>query len=348
MAKKSKSGHPYPPSWQNRFFDAVDRLPIPKLVMFILIFLAHSLVNHLVAWLEGKLPWGKVDGAQLSFQIWFLAALIAYDYFLTYSKTVIALARQGIKMSGTSYEQLTYRFANLSARSGWLIAIVATALFASSTPDPDFLPSSQTSGFSFVIALITGSFAFTFAIGFFWYLFRTLRMIRWILDRSEVENFFHLEPVYAFAGFTSRVGIFFILATTLTYITNLVLSPAPNIAWFLVYTSIYMALALAAFIWPLGGLHSKLQKEKERVSKENDEHIKLAQTNLHRLLKSGNTTRLVEVRNGISALLELRHEIKSISTWPWDASTLRGFVVALFVPLAVWLIQQGLLQFLAQ
>lgn len=346
MAAKNRPKVPYPPSWQNRFFDAIERLPIPKLITFSLIFLAFSFVNHLAAWLEGKLPWGKVDGVQLTFQIWLLVALIAYDYFLSYSNVVIAQARPGIKISGTTYEELQYRFTHLSTRADRFIALIAAVIFVVSMPGPNFLPAYQLSGLSLVVVFITGIFASTFIIGFFWYLFRALRMIREIFNHSAVANIFHLEPVYAFAGFTSRVGIFFILFTTLTYLTNVVFSQRPNFQAFLAFTSIYVVLAIAAFIWPLGGLHAKLQKEKEAVSKENDERIKTAQTTLHRIIDKGGSAGLPEIHHGISALLELHREIKSISTWPWDASTLRGFVIALFVPLAVWLIQQTLLRFI--
>jgi hypothetical protein len=169
------------------------------------------------------------------------------------------------------------------------------------------------------------------------FLYRAMRMIRQLYDHVESVNLFHLEPIYAFSGFTVRVGILFVLANTLTYLSN-------PIGWFLVSSvSLWTFLAIASFIWPLGGMHAKLQKEKERMNHENDLRLNKTYKELHQRIDKKKDVGMADFRSRLSALLEVRQEIKKISTWPWDSTTLRTFITALFVPLTVWLIQQFLL-----
>jgi hypothetical protein len=40
----------------------------------------------------------------------------------------------------------------------------------------------------------------------------------------------------------------------------------------------------------------------------------------------------------LSSLLGLREVVAKISTWPWHAETLRGFVSALLAPILVWIV----------
>ncbi len=337
MAKKTDSLVPYPASWQNRFFDAVGGLPIPKLLVFVLIILGFILLDHLVPWLEGKLPWGELDAGQLSFHIWFLLGFIAFDYFLSYSKTAMAKFRPALEVDEKEYERLSYRFTNLSARTGWFLTLVSVPFALALVSTAGFVPAYLQSGWSSIAIYFSGTVQGSLFLGLAVFLYRALRMIRQLYDRVEAVNLFHLEPIYAFSGFTSRFGIFFVLQSTLGYFTN-------PVGWLLVFTaSLWTSLAIASFIWPLGGMHAKLQAEKERVNEENDLRLNRTYQELHQRIDKKNDVGMGDFRSRLSALLDLRQEIKKISTWPWDSATLRTFITALFVPLAVWLIQQVVL-----
>jgi len=342
MAKKNVSFVPYSASWQNRFFDAVDGLPIPKLLVFILIFLGFLLLDHLVPWLEGKLPWGELDAGQLSFHVWLLIAFIVFDYFLSYAKTTMAKFRPALEIDEIEYQQLSYRFTHLSALTGWLLTLFSVLFAIVLVSTPGFIPAYLQSGWSSIAVYFSGTVQGSLFLGLSVFLYRALRMIRQLYDRVESVNLFHLEPIYAFSGFTVRVGMFFVLSSTLGYLTS-------TIGWFLVFTiSVNLLLAIASFIWPLGGMHAKLQAEKERVNEENDLRLNRTYKELHQRIDKKNDVGMGDFRSRLSALLELRQEIKKISTWPWDSATLRTFITALFVPLAVWLIQQFLLNTVAK
>jgi hypothetical protein len=347
MAKKMDAFIPYPPSWHNRFFEAIDRLPVPNLLVYILLSLGLVLLDHLVPWLEGKLPWGKLDAGQFNFQIWFLTGCIAFDYLLSYSKKALTKFRPAMKINEQEYEQLSYRFTHLSARAGWLVTLATLPIigvFSSGSYLPVYLQSGWSRMALYFSVLVQGSLW----MGFTLYLYRVLSMIRQLYSRVQAVNIFHLEPIYAFSGLTSRVGIFFVLTTTLGYFTTVLLTARPDIRPLLFTSALDLPLAVAAFIWPLGGIHKKLQEEKERVNDENDQRLYRAYKELHQRIDRKNTVGMGDFRSGLSALLDLRQEIKNISTWPWDSATLRTFIAALFVPLTVWLVQQVLLRTVAK
>ena len=341
MAKKPESV-PFQPSWLNRFFDAVDKLAVPKLVVFILITIGFALLNHIVPWLEKKLPWGTLDTEQFQFHIWFLVGFITFDYFVAYSKTALANFRPALKVTEKEYARLSYQFTTLSARAGWLITLFTALLTFALLFTGEFIPTYARSGWSGVTVFFSATLQFSLFLGLTVYLFSAMRMIRQLYDQVETVNLFHLEPIYAFSGFTVRVGLFFVLASTLGYLTG-------NAGWFLVFTvSLWTSLAIASFIWPLGGMHARLVAEKERMSDENDRRLNKTYAELHQRIDKKNDVGMVDFRSRVSALLDLRQEIRKISTWPWDSTTLRTFITALFVPLTVWLIQQFLLNTVAK
>jgi hypothetical protein len=45
-----------------------------------------------------------------------------------------------------------------------------------------------------------------------------------------------------------------------------------------------------------------------------------------------------DLETALKALTSERLLVRSISTWPWDPGTLRGFVSTLLVPIVLWLV----------
>ena len=334
----------FPPSWQNRFFDRVDRLPIPSLVVSILILVGFALLNHLAPWLEGKLPWGQIDSYQFNFQIWFLIVLIAGGYFLAFSRSALLKFRVALEVPQEEFDRLAHQFTQIPARTGWLITLVAAPFSILTT---SFSSSYQRSGLSAILFLFSSAFMFSLVFFFFFYLIHALRTTVRLYARVERVNIFHLEPLYAFSGLTSRIGIFFVIVSTLSYLTNIAFSESPQVAGFLFFTSLNLALAILAFILPLGGIHRKLEDAKERTSHENDRRLDEAYQALHARNDREDFAGMADFHHSIEALLQFRTEIKSISTWPWGPGTLRSFITALLLPIVLLVTQQLISRYLA-
>lgn len=116
---------------------------------------------------------------------------------------------------------------------------------------------------------------------------------------------------------------------------------------FLFFTAQEFALAVLSFIWPLWGIHRRLEQEKERVAEENSRRLEQAYRGLHARLDRGDLTEMTEFWHSISAMLDFRNEIRAVSTWPWKAGTLRSFLSALLLPIALFLLQELLSRVLA-
>jgi len=334
----------FPSSWQNRFFDRVDRLPIPNLAVYVLILVGLTLLNHLAPWLEGKLPWGEIDPYQFNFQIWSLVVLIGSGYFLAFSRSALIKFRAALEIPQEEFDQLAHRFTQVPARTGWLISLMAAPL---SILTGSISASYQRSGLSVLVFLATSVFLFSLVFFFFYYLVHALRMTVRLYERVEQVNIFHLEPLYAFSGLTSRIGIFFVIGTMLSYLTNIAFSETPQVGSFFFFTSINLTLAVLAFILPLGGIHRKLEGAKESASWENDRRLDEAYRALHERNDRKDFAGMADFHHSIEALLAFRTEIKSISTWPWGPGTLRSFITALLLPIVLWVAQQLISRYLA-
>lgn len=334
---------PFAPSWQNRFLNLLSRLPVPKFLVFVLITAVVTLANHLAPWAEGKLPWGTIDPVQFNFLIWVLVALAAGDYFLGAAGSALDRFRPALSVDDETFARWRYEFTHVPLRTGWLIAGLG-ALF--SIWGVSFSAPYQRTGASGVVMYLIALLMFGMVFFFFHFLWRMLRMTVDFYDRVDRINIFHLQPLYAFSGLTSAVGIFFILAGILSYLTNIVLNPTPQVGGFVFFTVVNLTLAIAAFILPLGGIHRKLQAAKQRAAAENDRRLEEAYQELHRRSDRVELAGMSDFHHQIEALFEFRREIKALSTWPWGPGTLRNFITALLLPIVLWVIQQLLQRFL--
>ncbi len=348
MPEKKGSAVPYPPSWQNRFFDTVDRLPIPSIVVYVFLWLAIAFLNHLIPWIEGKLPWGEVEWTQFNFHIWLLVSFLGFNYFLEYSKRALAKFRPALNTSEKEYDQLSFRFITISATSGWAITLWAglftAGLFKVGNVQVYYAPQLL-SGLSGIFILFINIINYSFGFAFFIFFVRQMILIGQFYARVKHINLFNLDSLNAFSGLTSRVGFILMVGITLNYVTGVVLRPEnPQFGFFLFIVSLGVVVAVAAFIWPLLGIHQRLVVEKERVTTQNNLRLIKAYKVLERRIDKGRLKGLGEFQTAITTLTNYRQEIKKVSTWPWETGTLRNFLAALSIPLTAWAIQQILLR----
>ncbi len=334
----------YPPSWQNHFYQALARGPVPGWLKSVLLFAGFVFLNHLVPWAEGKLSWWTFDASQLTFQIWFLVVFLAGGYFLRYADETLLRFRPIDDRPDRDYQDLTYRFTHLSRRTGWLITLAGLAF---AVPSVSLGASYQQAGASLVALVATGAFMFSLVFFFFLFLMRALVMVRRLYREVGHINIFHLDPLHAFAGLTLRIGVFFVLVATLSYLTDVALAAEPSVGSFAFFMALNMVLAGAAFILPLGGIHERLRGEKERFGLENDRRLELAYRQLHERFDREDLGQMTEFRHAITAMLELRSEIRAVSTWPWEPGSLRSFLSALLLPIVLFLLQRLLSNLLA-
>ncbi len=328
---------PYQPSWQNRFFSAMRRLPVPRLAIYVLITLGFVLLNSAVPWLEGGLPPGAFDPYQLSFQVWMLVVLVAGDYFIAAAGSALDRFRPALRVDDGTYAAIRAAYTQVPTRTGWILTAAALAFAPWSL---SFGRPYQQGGLSAVALYLSAAFMFSLVFFFMYFLWRVVRKTADLYGQIQGLNVFHLDPLYALSGLSSRIGIFLIFAGVLSYLTNFVFTEAPNTAGFAFFATIDAVVAITAFLYPLHGIHGRLEAARERMAEANDLRLEAAYHEIHRRADARKVAGMSELHHEIQAILELRREIDAISTWPWGPGTLRTFVTALLVPIMLWISQQ--------
>jgi hypothetical protein len=167
---------------------------------------------------------------------------------------------------------------------------------------------------------------------------RQLRCVDRIARRIERIDLFHPGPLYGFSRLTAAIGTVFIGFT----LVGVVLSPSTYVdnPFYLAWLVVFLGFPVAIFVVPLYGLHRRLQGEKERIQVEADERLKGILAELNRDVELLDFSRADGLNKTLASLLQQRDVLARLPTWPWSTGTLRGFVTAVMLPLALFAVQR--------
>jgi hypothetical protein len=87
-------------------------------------------------------------------------------------------------------------------------------------------------------------------------------------------------------------------------------------------------------------------EEKERMDLECSERYESLLMEWHSKVDNRKLEGGSDLYSAIQSVLAEKGEIRKIPTWPWTPGTLRGWIAALFLPLAVWMLQWLIERFL--
>jgi len=333
------------PSWQNRLISLIRASSVPDAILYALIFIIAALLIHLVLWFQGTFPWGQLDYNRFNFLVWYLFVLFSFEYILSYAEQAVHRFKPIVEMSDEEFEDLSQHFTTISAVEGWIITAIAL-VFSILAYDQMFPWDNNQYGVLRVVTVIVSTILLSFAFTLIYLMFNQEVTITRLYKRVTEINIFQLGALNVFSGMSVRIATFAVLAGVLAYLTNVVFVTTEvqnqNFAFF---GTAFFGLALAAFFLPTFGIHSRLQEEKERARRENDERINRVFVALHQHVDGTKTSELDELKEQLSALLTFRTEIAKIHTWPWNPEALRGFLSTLLLPLIIWLAQRLLTSF---
>lgn len=358
MTTKKESSRPHPSSWMDLILNAVERFPLPPVLFYLTLFGLSLLLHTGLSRLDGSLGAGEWPLSIVPTLIWVYAYTAGLQITRRYAREVLQELRPVLELSAQEYQGLESEFAEISPRSAWIITgITVAALIPSFGWMQTFMGRLLFSPYGRYLTILELLLTSSLSVAFLFMVFRDLRLIPRIYERVRKINLFNLSPLYALSGFSSRVGLVFIVFLLLSILTSAPIFGAttgelynfggPGNIYFIFYMSLFSVTALLVFILPLLGLHRRLIREKSRIREENNSRVDAAFWELQKRMDSGNLSGIGDLRNGISALMEYRREIQSVSTWPWESGTLRGFLSALFLPIALKLLQGFLSQFIA-
>jgi hypothetical protein len=348
MPSKQKTSLPYPPSWMDRLVDWVDRLPMPSWLFYVLFFFLIVIAEQSLLWLRGAARFPNFEGLTIQSLIWTSINFATFHYLGSSATAGIDGFRDALPLNDHDFKVLKYRFTITPATTGWIAtALAAGYLLFSRESYQAYFGAEMFEGWSALLTWPLSLFLNTFLLVSILRIGQTFIQASQLYSKVKKINLFDISPLYGISVFSYRIGMFAVVAAVATLLTNSSLF-AGNPNDFGYSTFFYLALdivfGLAAFIFPLLGLHRLLVNEKERVAKENGNRLNKTFWQLQNRVDKNQLKGINDLRTSVSALMDFRQEIKKLPTWPWETGTFRNFLTALAVPMTVWVVQQVLLR----
>ena len=334
---RSAPAPPYPPSWVDRILAAVQRNRIPNLVFYVSLFVVgHALATALRIYQEGKSLQQVLTMPPPIFLIWSIYLLALMQYLNAVARDKIRELRPALDVDDETFAVLGYRLTVMPAReallSGLFWLVVAIGMFWY------LLPSVRAFGYlDWEIACTIA----TYMIGGT-AVYHTVHQLRTVSELHRMVkriDLYDLDPLYTMSGLTARTGAGLVL---LIYITFVLLPRQLATTAFGGTLVVVVVLAAAAFVAPLTGIHRRLEAEKKRAVNDVNQRLKRILAEIHGRIDRQQIEGLDPLQKAVSGLLAERDILNKISTWPWQAATLRGFVSALVLPVMLKVAQDVL------
>jgi hypothetical protein len=328
-------------SWPDALIVAIDRLRLPAWVSYAVAAGCAVLLVHALFWLTGELGRWQFSVSYAALAGWSIFALAVSDYLNRVAARAVVAFRPATDLSENEAQLLTRRLTSLPPIAGWLALPIAAAwaagIYAS---DPMFfgLATGQ-GGLDAAIRLI--GWINTVAV-----VVATMRGL-WILaiiTRSHRMithlNLFAPDPLFAFSALTVRIALAFI---ALTFLFTLAFPAVTASPVGLIYPLAVVApLSLAAFFLPLTGIHEAMVREKRSLRAAVRVRVEKVIQAIHVLADGERAPSLGAIqaqKELLEALLIEEDAIQKTQTWPWRPSTLRNLLVAVLLPLAIYVAQ---------
>ena len=255
-------------------------MPIPYWMAYLLLFIIHSLINHVFVWIDGLIPPFTFWSVLLTFPLWLWLPLAIVTFLNNTSETTLDNFRPLLPIDKDTFAQLKYEFTTMP-RQGVVISstIWLIAFFTIHFSSYNLYERLGYGDFLINFAAVQG--ALTFGIGSVLY-YHSLRQL-WLVNRTvkTVERFtlFNLSPVYSFSRLTAWTGISWVFIAVCT-LWVFPLEFAPELL--LGFGFVQFGLAMAAFVLPLRSVNYHLVLEKRRLLAE---HHRRVEATLARLYK---------------------------------------------------------------
>ena len=330
---------PYPPGWVDRFTAWVERRPWPSWSSYLTIGIGLLIIQALVVWAEGALPFGNINIAQ-AYLAGAIAFMLAMIQFLD-SRAGVALEtmRPVLKGDDREFSRLFYELTTLPSRTT-LLAGLAALIFVFLTEaigEPYKLETLQTFPVSVNFLRFIYLACWWMFGAFLYHTVHQLRAINVIYTKYTRVDLLRVKALYAFskiaaltAGSVAMLGYGWLLANPwidrsdpLVFIPMVVL----------------VLSAIATFIWPQLGVHSLQVAEKGRLIAEANLRLESLISDLHQQVDDRELAGMTDLNMAMASLEIELNTLRKTPTWPWEPEVLQVLITALALPLGLWLIQ---------
>lgn len=328
------------PSWVNRVTAFVDQLPLPGPVWYALAAVASLALFALNDWLSLGRPLAVTQPFHVVLALGPVYSLALMHLLDVQASRALRRMRPLIAPPEV-YDGLQQQIVAMPPRltlvasfAGMLLGLGAVILARISLPAA-FRPFlSMGAARTFVEAwLVLTWFVFGALFIHTVHQLRTLNLIyihHTIIDLDYYQPLFHFSKVSA----VTSVGLVVIPYAWYAAVPGL-LREAMGLA----FGALFPAFAVAAFLWPLFGIHNLMVEAKGRALLENAMVLKDVRARLFSHAASGALGGASDLHEALLSVRAEREALLSVPTWPWQPDTPRSVAAALALPLAVWFLQ---------
>ncbi len=327
-------------SWLDSLTDLVDAAPIPRWTVYAVAIALWSVLAMAVGWATGAREFPQ-------FAVSPIIAAIVPVVFLWSTQILNGVGDRALKALGPA---LTVDAATIESIArdlkrtppGWALLAVPVGAAAGiagilSKPESWELTRGDPAA-SWVPTIVISCASIIAALGFVIHAIHQMRLIEDIHRGLVSVDLFHLEPLYSFARLTSLTGI-----TLVAIVVGGIGIAAAIVPGFefaatdLLTFGFLIVVAIAVFVVPLRGLHDRIETEKDRRLAEAQTVLVAAVTEMQKRITAGDIEGAARVNDALAAANLGVEVVSRVPTWPWRTETLRGFLSAVFLPIALWL-----------
>ena len=293
---------------------------------------------HAILWATGRLPFGAVEPVITVGVLYgpFLLAVLAVANFVSNRSLVAFWPATG--WPDSDRPRWAAAFVDTPGPWGWLSLLIGVPLAIGS-----FLaaPTSWAGEggdrlillVAYLPALVLG---YSMAPAAFVHTVRQLRLVARIhREASAIDPFDH-GPLYAFSRLTVVTGLGYVLVGYYTLTVNGAFAAGNLVA--VASLAFSVAVGIGTFVVPLWGIHDRLADEKALLVRGVEERVARISAEMYRRIDAGEFDGSKVMSDALGGVTTLRDRIQRLPTWPWPPQLLRGFVSALVLPLAIYVL----------
>ena len=341
-----RPGWPYPPSWVDRLTDAIARLPGPWWVAYLVGFAVFLIVANAAAWIDGTLTPGTFDLYLSALAVYAVVPLAAIHYLDVEASAALEEMRKTLSVDDGSLELHRYRLTTMPAVPTLIWTGLGLAFAFGYVVFGPTIAVQQAGPMTRAVDAAIALVAFPLFGAMFFHTVRQLRLISDIQSQIPSIDLFQLRPLYAFSGVTARTGLITLALAYLSAATDPSTFVLTNPTLF-VFVLVAIVVAIVAFIVPLLGIQQRVAKAKASALAEANRDLQSVLSEVSRRARFADLTDADAVNKHLASAVAQRDIVARIPTWPWEPGTLRGFVTAVVLPIALWLVFRALERFIS-
>lgn len=332
------SERPYAPSWIDRLIAWIERIRVPAVVFYVLLYMAGFVLYGGAWW------WGEIDWADPALTMAYSAVWAILPLGLIHLLDRVAarsFERFRVLLPEELADDFEYRFTTMPARTVfWTHGVAVLLLSMAVVFTPDILSGGETDLAPRLVGGIGFVWSYSMAPILAYSLVRHLALVRRAFTAVPRVDARRQQPLYALSRLPFYWGVALLLINALSFVDPAGGSRADTQKFVDLAAAVpFFILAGAAFIVPVLGMHYRLRAAREDLLDDNGRHLELAQTHLYEAVQGRDDAAVGAADKAIGSLFRVREELGKIRTWPWSPGTVRSFLSAVTIPMIVWALQ---------